>query len=60
VPSFGSNNIKGYEDLLAEWLVLTHHYTGWTLTEIKDLSPRERTNWIALANELGKALRKRD
>jgi hypothetical protein len=57
VPSFGSN-ITPYNDLLAEWLVLTHHFSGWTLTEIKDLSPRERKNWIALANELGKALKK--
>jgi hypothetical protein len=34
--------------LLAEWKALTDEYKGWTLTEIKELSHRERKNWLEL------------
>lgn len=35
--------------LLAEWSALTQIYDGWTLTEIQNLSHRERANWLELA-----------
>jgi hypothetical protein len=28
-------------------------YTGWTLTEIKELTVRERYNWLAIAKNYG-------
>jgi hypothetical protein len=40
--------------LIRDWKVLTENYPGWTLNEIKDLSPRERINWLELAREDGK------
>jgi hypothetical protein len=36
---------------MAEWLALSDRHEGWTLTEIKELSYRERSNWLALAKE---------
>jgi hypothetical protein len=36
---------------MAEWLALSDRHTGWTLTEIKDLSVRERKNWLSLVKE---------
>jgi hypothetical protein len=36
---------------MAEWLALSDRHEGWTLTEIKELSHRERNNWLALAKE---------
>jgi hypothetical protein len=33
---------------MAEWSALSDRHSGWTLTEIKELSWRERTNWIEL------------
>jgi hypothetical protein len=38
-----------YNTLLAEWSMLTNEYVGWTLTEIKQLSYRERKNWLEIA-----------
>ena len=35
-----------YEELMAEWKLLTDEYKGWNLTEIQNLSRRERKNWI--------------
>jgi len=29
---------------------MAHEYQGWTLTEIKQMSSRERLYWMALAN----------
>jgi hypothetical protein len=40
--------------LLGQWKLLTENYPGWTLTEIKELSPRERINWLEIAKEDGK------
>jgi hypothetical protein len=37
-----------------EWTTLTLAFRGWTLSEIKDLSPRERANWMAIATRSGK------
>jgi hypothetical protein len=31
---------------------------GWTLSEIKDLSPRERLNWLEIARAAGKVVMK--
>jgi hypothetical protein len=43
---------------MAEWALLTLSFPGWTLTEIKDMSRRERNNWLEVARELGKVVRK--
>jgi len=32
-----------------DWARLTANYMGWGLEEIKSLSPRERVNWLTLA-----------
>jgi hypothetical protein len=37
---------KKYELLHRTWVVLSKFYPGWTLEEIKSLSPRERMNFI--------------
>jgi hypothetical protein len=34
---------------MSEWLFLTRKFTGWTLTEIQNLSYRERKNWVEIA-----------
>lgn len=57
-PSFASS-LAEYELLVREWALISHAFTGWGLTEVKDLSPRERENWLSVAAELGK-LRKKD
>jgi len=31
---------------MAEWTALTRLYEGWTLTEIQQLTNRERKNWL--------------
>ena len=31
---------------MAEWNMIAAEYMGWTLSDIKDMSPRERQNWI--------------
>jgi hypothetical protein len=38
--------------------VLSKEFTGWTLTEIKELSPRERKNWLEVAKEYKKVVKK--
>ena len=35
--------------LLDHYEILTRTFTGWTLTEIKNLSVRERQNWLERA-----------
>jgi len=35
--------------LFAEWAAISSMYEGWTLTEIQEMSKRERQNWINLA-----------
>jgi len=37
---------KDYENLLDQYEVITRTFTGWSLTEIKQLSVRERLNWL--------------
>jgi hypothetical protein len=39
-----------------EWKLLTLSYSGWTLTEIRELSSRERKNWLEVAREHGKVV----
>lgn len=48
--------MTSYETLMAEWTALTKSFKGWTLTEIKALSPRERKNWL----EVARYVRERD
>jgi hypothetical protein len=37
-----------------EWASLTIGFSGWSLTEVKEMSPRERANWIQVAKGLGR------
>jgi hypothetical protein len=43
--------------LLLDWAALTASYGGWSLNEIKELSPRERTNWLEISRAFGKVVR---
>ncbi len=43
------SKVDKYTDLMSEWLFLTKKFKGWTLTEIQNLSFRERKNWVELA-----------
>ena len=49
-PCFVSN-ISGYKNLMHQWMKLLTKFPSWSLETIKDLSPRERLNWLALAKE---------
>jgi hypothetical protein len=40
---------------MVDWVVLTNFFPGWSLEEIKSLSPRERKNWIDLSTGFRKA-----
>jgi hypothetical protein len=44
---------------MAEWAVISLSFPGWTLTEIKEMSRRERTNWLEVAKEYGKVVRRK-
>ena len=48
VPCFDSS-LNSYIQVFTEWAAISELYSGWTLSEIKDMSPRERGNWIELA-----------
>ena len=48
-PYFNSNATP-YTELVAQWSMLTSEYMGWTLTEIKELTNRERKNWLEIAS----------
>jgi hypothetical protein len=41
---------------MAEWKALTISFPGWSLTEICELSSRERKNWLEVAREQGKVV----
>jgi hypothetical protein len=45
--------VTEYQLLLAEWAGLAKSFAGWSLNDIKELSPRERFNWLAIAKEYG-------
>lgn len=47
----------GYVGLMLDWSSLAYSYPGWSLAEIKTLSPRERDNWLQIASQLGKVAR---
>lgn len=55
-PSF-ARKTTGYTALLLDWSSLTYSYPGWSLKEVKSLSPRERENWLQIASQLGKVTR---
>jgi hypothetical protein len=40
---------------MMDWLVLSTLFPGWSLEEIKSLSPRERKNWMDLSSSFKKA-----
>jgi len=42
---------------MTQWKTLVDAYPGWTLKEIKELSPRERLNWLEVAREYGKVVK---
>ena len=39
---------------MKQWRTLVDAYQGWSLNEVKLLSPRERLNWLEVAREDGK------
>jgi hypothetical protein len=43
---------------MSDWAVLAQTYSGWALSEIQAFSPRERHNWLEIARESGKIVRK--
>lgn len=43
---------------MREWTLLVTSFPGWTLTETRELSPRERANWVEIAREFGKVVKK--
>jgi hypothetical protein len=47
-----------YRELLSTWMILTKVFTGWSLSEIQELSYKERANWLELAREYEMTLRK--
>jgi hypothetical protein len=53
-----ASKVSGYRTLLEEWALISISFTGWTLDEIKNISPRERTNWLEMASFFGKVNRK--
>ena len=40
-----------YQTLVRSWSALSRAYPGWSLSEIKSLSPRERMNYMRMAVE---------
>jgi hypothetical protein len=41
---------------MVDWLAITTLFPGWSLTEIKKLSFRERRNWLNVAKEYRKVV----
>jgi hypothetical protein len=42
---------------MREWALIAQSFSGWNLTEIKELSQRERKNWLEVARETGRLVR---
>jgi len=42
---------------MSDWKALVVSFTGWSLTEIQNLSHRERHNWLEVAREFGKVVK---
>jgi hypothetical protein len=43
---------------MAEWVALTMSYPSWSLKDIKKMSPKERHNWLEIAKNQGRIIRK--
>jgi hypothetical protein len=43
---------------MAEWVALTISYPGWSLESIREMSSRERNNWLEIAKNQGRIIRK--
>jgi len=43
---------------MSEWGALAISFDGFSLNEIKELSPRERSNWLEMAIGANKLVRK--
>jgi hypothetical protein len=41
--------VISYARLFSEWSALSEYNDGWSLSEIKGLSQRERSNWLEVA-----------
>ena len=50
-PRCFSKSFVPYETLIRSYDLLSGYYQGWTLTEIRDLSSRERINWLDIIRE---------
>jgi hypothetical protein len=42
---------------MSSWAALAFSFPGWNLNEIKDMSPRERENWMEVGRELGRLVK---
>jgi len=42
---------------MTQWKTLVDAYPGWSLTEVRSLTPRERLNWLEIAREYGKVVK---
>jgi len=40
-----------------QWKTLVDAFQGWSLSEVKSLSPRERFNWLEIGREYGKVVK---
>jgi hypothetical protein len=43
---------------MVQWKVIANSYSGWSLAEIKELSPRERLNWLEVIRDAKGIVRK--
>jgi hypothetical protein len=43
---------------MEDWSAIASSYPGFSLAEIKEMTPVERHNWLELARENGKVVRK--
>jgi hypothetical protein len=43
---------------MTQWSAIAKYFTGWSLDEIKELSPRERLNWLEIIRESKGIVRK--
>lgn len=49
MPCFSTDRDLRYTILFNEYDAITSYYKGWSLTEIRSLSVRERQEWIQRA-----------
>jgi hypothetical protein len=47
-PSFAYSD-EEYKTLLDEYEIISREFSGWTLSDIRSLSVRERYNWLERA-----------